>query len=48
LPATLREHPEVILHPGLFRAAATATPFTGKSPEYRKWAGSAAKSLEIS
>jgi len=36
LSASLREHPEILLMPGLFRPVANATPY-GLAPEYKKW-----------
>jgi len=39
LPSSLREHPEVLMLPLLFRAVETATPYAGHAPEYKKWAG---------
>jgi tRNA threonylcarbamoyladenosine biosynthesis protein TsaB len=38
LAARLREHPEILLSPGLFRPVDTAVPY-GRAPEYRKWTG---------
>jgi hypothetical protein len=36
LMTSLREHPEVLLSPGLLRTVATAVPH-GRAPEYKKW-----------
>ncbi len=38
LRVSLREHPEVLLIPGLLRPVETAVPY-GRAPEYKKWAG---------
>lgn len=39
LPTSLREHPEVLALPHLLRPVATATPYAGRPPEYKKWPG---------
>ncbi len=41
LPATLRDHPEIVGRPGLFNPAATAIPYSVQAPEYKKWEGGA-------
>jgi len=38
-PASLRDHPEILLLPNLLHPASTATPFTGQPHEYKKWTG---------
>lgn len=38
LPATLRDHPEILKTPGLLLQVETATPY-GIAPKYKKWAG---------
>ena len=42
LPASLRDHPEILITPNLFRPVPAATPFSGAAPEYRKWQNPAA------
>ncbi len=42
LPASLREHPEVLSRLNLFRPVETPTPYAGNPPEYKKWAGAKA------
>jgi hypothetical protein len=39
LPASLRDHPEILSRPHLFRPVETPTPATGAPPEYKKWIG---------
>jgi len=39
LAVSLEKHPEALRHRELLRRGTTATPYTGTSPEYKKWAG---------
>ncbi|HVU39275.1 MAG TPA: hypothetical protein VHC95_13150 [Opitutales bacterium] len=42
LPASLRDHPEILALPHLFRKVKTPTPYAVRAPEYKKWAGALA------
>jgi tRNA threonylcarbamoyladenosine biosynthesis protein TsaB len=39
MPFSLRDHPEILSRPNLFRPVETPTPYASHPPEYKKWAG---------
>jgi tRNA threonylcarbamoyladenosine biosynthesis protein TsaB len=39
LTASLENYPGILAHPALLRPVKTATPYAGRPPEYKKWAG---------
>ncbi len=45
LPASLREHPDVLALPHLFHPEETPTPRTGRAQEYKKWPGITAQDV---